>query len=796
VINGVTPWKRDPRNRKTSEGNSAIYDPSAFSWVGDSFSPPALKDAVIYELHVGTFYDPNPFDSSPGTFWNAINKLDYLKGLGINVIEVMPAAEFPGESSWGYNPSDPFAVENLGYGGPDAFKTFVKACHQRGVAVLLDTVHNHYGPTDLDLYEFDFWSGGGNGGGIYFYQADGFCCTDFGRRPNYSRTQVRSYIQDNFRMWLDEYHLDGFRWDTPYVMMHYNGDVYIPEAESLIENVNNMINTQYSGKINICEDSGWVPGFQSEWREDFHDGVTSQLTLTDDTQRDMNALSSEISGGGVGLGRVIFTESHDTAGDLNGHTRLPPNIDSADPTSFYARKRSTLGAVLALTSPGVPMLLEGQEMLEERPFGSFNSLDWSKVTSRSGIVQLYNDLVHLRRNLDGVSSGLKGVNVNVTAVDNTNKLIAYRRWDTGAIGDDVVVVANFANVARTGYTISFPKTGTWYVQCNSDWIKYASDYTSFGTRGSVVASGNPATAKIDIARYSALVFSQVPPAQPDVDGDGLPDSWETAHGLNPNDPFDATQDPDNDGYTNAQEFKNGTDPHVWNKPASSFATMTLAGTINGWNLGANMLLIRPQTWRIDLTLTNQVNPLFKFAANGSWSVNWGDNTQTSVTVPISDFADGSGANIAVNGTLNGLYRFTFHEDTAAYSVEQISTSDADGDGLPDNWELAYGLTSADATADSDGDGLTNLQEYQAGTNPRDPNSALRITSATATGNKFAVSFPSVAGKSYAVEYANLLPTTSWQILATNIAGTGSTISITDTLPAGVSQRFYRVRLLL
>jgi Bacterial TSP3 repeat len=109
--------------------------------------------------------------------------------------------------------------------------------------------------------------------------------------------------------------------------------------------------------------------------------------------------------------------------------------------------------------------------------------------------------------------------------------------------------------------------------------------------------------------------------------------------------------------------------------------------------------------------------------------------------------------------------------------------------------LAYGLTSADATADSDGDGLTNLQEYQAGTNPRDPNSALRVTSATAIGNKFAVTFPSVAGKVYAVEYANLLPSSTWQILATNIAGTGSAISITDTIPAGVGQRFYRVKLL-
>ena len=801
VINGATPWKRDPRSRKvvSSGGNSIIYDPNAFSWSGDNFVTPSLNDAVVYELHVGTFYDPDPFNSSPGTFWDAINKLDYLKDLGVSVVEVMPAAEFPGQNSWGYNPSDPFAVENSGYGGPDAFKAFVKACHQRGIAVLLDTVHNHYGPTDMDLWEFDFWNGGGNGGGIYFYQSDGFCCTDWGRRPNYSRTQVRNYIKDNFRMWLDECHVDGFRWDTPYIMMHYNGDVYIPEAESLIEEINNMINTQYSRKINLTEDSGWVPGFHSEWRQDFHNDVAGQLITTDDTQRNMNALAGQVNGNGAGLSRVIFTESHDSTGDLNGKKRLTAEIDPSDPGSYWARKRSTLGAVFTLSSPGVPMLLEGQEMLEERPFGSFNTLDWNKVNSHAGIVQLYKDLIHLRRNLEGVSSGLKGLNVNVSGVDNINKVLAFRRWNTGATGDDVVVVANLANTARTGYTINFPKTGTWYVQCNTDWMKYGSDYGSFGTRGSVVASGNPVAARVDIAPYSALVFSQVAPPQPDIDGDNLPDSWETSHGLSPNNPFDANQDPDNDGYTNLEEFQNGTDPQVHDAPDSTFGNMTVAGTFNGWNQAANnMVLIRPQTWRSDLTLTNQTSVQFKFAANGNWSINWGDNSQNNHTTPFSDFADGSGANIGVNGALNGIYRFTFYEDTQAYSVEQISTTDADNDGAPDNWELANGLNpdnSADASSDADGDGLTNVHEFQAGTDPRDAKSALRISSLNPNGSDYVVRFPSVTGKRYRIEFTDFLTGGTWQTLADNINGTGGTIPITDPGALNRPFRAYRIELL-
>ncbi len=373
-------------------------------------------------------------------------------------------------------------------------------------------------------------------------------------------------------------------------------------------------------------------------------------------------------------------------------------------------------------------------------------------------------------------------------------MVAYRRWNSGATGDDVMVVANFSASARTSYTVNFPKAGTWYVQFNSDWIKYSADYNSAGTRGSVTASGNPVAAKIDIAPYSALIFSQAPPPNPDIDGDNLPDSWETAHGLNPNNPFDAALDPDNDGYTNLEEYQNGTDPQAWDSPVSSFSQMTVAGTFNGWNVASNnMQLIRPGTWCADLTLSSQSNLQFKFVANASWSVSWGDNSQTTFAVPLSDFADLSGANIALNGTLTGIYRFTFVEDTSTFTVQQITTSDADGDGMPDNWEIAYGLNpnnDADASIDTDGDGLTNLQEFRAGTNPRNPNSVFRISSFVNGAGAVTIRFPSVFGKVYRIEYSASL-TSGWQTLSDNIPGTGGTIQITDHPPANQLLRFYR-----
>ncbi|HWI56871.1 MAG TPA: alpha-amylase family glycosyl hydrolase, partial [Bacillota bacterium] len=239
LINGSI-WKRDPRGRKVvnSTGNTIIYDPKAFNWAGDARLAVNASDLVIYELHVGAFYDPTPSSSGPGKFTDAIAKLDYLAGLGVNAIELMPVAEFAGDYSWGYNPADLYAVENNGYGGPDGLKSFVKAAHQRGLRVLLDVVHNHYGPSDLDLWGFD----NGTTPGMYFYSTSGICCNAWGNRPNYASEGVRSFIIDNIRLWLDECHVDGFRWDAVGAMRHYDpGYVSIPEADSLLQYINSTI---------------------------------------------------------------------------------------------------------------------------------------------------------------------------------------------------------------------------------------------------------------------------------------------------------------------------------------------------------------------------------------------------------------------------------------------------------------------------------------------------------------------------------------------------------------------------
>jgi 1,4-alpha-glucan branching enzyme len=523
-LNGST-YKQDPRCRQeiSESGNSIIYNTTNFNWMGDTFSTPALSDAVVYEMHIGSFYDPSS-PGSPGTFYNATNKLAFLQQLGVSAVEVMPINEFPGSFDWGYDPVDIFGVESS-YGGPDAFKSFVKAAHQLGLAVLLDVVHNHYDSgTSWVLWDFDGYDGGLNGGGIYYNPTNGWCCTPWGPRPDPTTTQVRNFISDDITMWLSECHVDGFRWDAPANFMNASDastNIFIADAQSLLQQISSLIHTGYVGKINIGENSGYLSGtagFDSTWYSSpFQSDLVSQLTATNDSGRNMSAIDAAVNlnqngQGASGWGNVVFTDTHDSAGDLNGGQRMPVLIDSAAPTSWYARKLSTLGAAVFLTSPGIPMILQGAELLTTNQFGASNPLDWSRTNTYSGIVSFYQDLIHLRRNLNGRSSGLEGLNTSTIQRDNSNHLIAYRRWNTGNVGDDVIVICNFANTNWPSYNIpGFPHTGIWYTQLNSDYTKYSSDYGNYGSLSTTVAVN---TATISIAPYSVLIMSQNIPGAP------------------------------------------------------------------------------------------------------------------------------------------------------------------------------------------------------------------------------------------------------------------------------------------
>jgi len=553
LINGSV-WKRDPRNRKVvhSAGNSIVYDPNAFNWAGDARLPVDQSDLVIYEMHVGTFYDPTPSSGGPGKFANAIQKLDYLTNLGVNAVNLMPVAEFPEDYSWGYNPAEPYAVENIGYGGPDGFKSFVKQAHARGIHVLLDVIHNHYGPSDLDLWGFD----NGTTPGIYFYSG-ALGQTLWGdTRPNYSSEGVRSFIIDNFRMWMDEYHVDGFRWDSVGSMRFYSGGS-VTGADSLIQYINNTeIRSLRPGVISIAEDEAYGQGFHGEWDRGFGDFLINLAVEGTDANRNMFDLWNAINAQS-GFFRVAYCENHDLVGALNGSgsQRLPTRIQPADPDGYYARKRSMLAAAVIMTMPAMPMLFMGQEMLEDAQFHDNIPLDWAHATAYPDVVRFYHDLIHLRRNLDGVSLGLTGPNLTQQHLNNAAKVLAYHRWGAGA-NDQVMVIMNWSANTWTSYDLSFPENGTWYVNLNSDWSTYGSDFGNVGP-SVVQVAGN--TGRVALGAYGVLILSRQAHPALDADNDGLLNGWEQQNFGNALIAV-ATADDDEDGADNLHEQAAGTDP--------------------------------------------------------------------------------------------------------------------------------------------------------------------------------------------------------------------------------------------
>ena len=494
---------------------------------------------VIYELHIGTFNVVPP--KRTGTFADAIEKLDYLKDLGVNAIEVMPVHEnawfhdhTPDNYNWGYDPVQLYAV-NSSYGTPEDFKTFVKACHDRNISVILDVVYNHLVPGNL-LIKFGGAFGNGFRDGIFFY-GDNREDTGFGPRPDYGRPQVRAYADDNALMWLREYGVDGLRWDsTINIRAFNNGQSAITEGGELLRMANDDYrNTipQQPQKITIAEDlQGSVDltaptnrggfGFNSQWDDGLFFVLRRAVMAVNDQDRDLGAIQGSIERriGSDAFGKVIYSENHDKVGHPNDFAdgkpqiRLPKLIDETNPESVFAKKRSTLAAAVVLTSPGLPMIFQGQEMLETRTFDFFTAtpMDWSRADRFKGIVQMYRDLIALRRNMTGKTGGLTAQNVNVFHVDGQNKTLAYHRFGNGGPGDDVVVVVNLSNQDFHPLNIGFPREGKWFVRFNSGESVFDPEFKNGDSFDTIANPGSKDNLNfngdVGIGPYSVVILSQ------------------------------------------------------------------------------------------------------------------------------------------------------------------------------------------------------------------------------------------------------------------------------------------------
>lgn len=508
--------RQDPRARQliSSDSIAAVVPDTDFDWENDTSPVIPSEKQIIYELHLGTF---NRVDASTGgTFDDAIEKLDYLVSLGINTIELMPVTSMAYGFGWGYAPNHIYSVENA-YGGRHGLMTFVRECHKRGINVILDVVYNHFS-SDTNLWQFDGWSENSRGG-IYFYN-DERGDTPWGARPDYGRAEVRQFILDNVAMWLTEYHLDGLRVDSTIYMRNtagVDGDAAhdLPDAWKLLGDITTLAHKIRPDALMVAEDYAYSPyltkpvheqgtGFDAQWELGFPHALRDALGLHGAPTLAGLRFELERQYNGNAFEKVIFSDSHDTA--ANGSVRLNEAAGKRDAADVYARERLLLADAVTLTAPGIPMLLQGQEFMQEGAFNDWQQLQWEKAETYSGIVLAHRHLIDLRLNRHGNTAGLLGQSTAIFHQDDTNTVIGYHRWDKGGPGDDTLVIVNFGGTAHDIYKLSLPVSGTWTVRFNSSWKGYGPDFAE--NHITHTKTNKQQVATIKLAPYGVLILSQ------------------------------------------------------------------------------------------------------------------------------------------------------------------------------------------------------------------------------------------------------------------------------------------------
>ncbi|MGH2720829.1 MAG: malto-oligosyltrehalose trehalohydrolase, partial [Actinomycetota bacterium] len=367
----------DPASRYQPEGPhgpSEVVDPSAFPWTDAAWRPPAVEDLVVYEVHPGTF-------SPEGTFAGIAARLDHLVDLGVNALEVMPVAQFPGERNWGYDGVALYAVQNS-YGGPDGFRALVDACHARGIAVVLDVVYNHLGPEGNYLDAF----------GPYF--TDRYS-TPWGRAVNYDgphSDEVRTFFLENARYWFLDFHVDALRLDAIHGIFDASAHPFLQElaeeTTALEEEVGRQFPLIAESDLNDVriilpgERGGY--GLDAQWSDDFHHSVHALLTgERNGYYQDYGTpdhLVRALTHGFVYSGQrsAYRKRRHGNRPDEIEPSRLVVSIQNHDQVGnrmmgerlsvLVGFERLKLAAGLLLLSPSVPLLFMGEEYGETAPF--------------------------------------------------------------------------------------------------------------------------------------------------------------------------------------------------------------------------------------------------------------------------------------------------------------------------------------------------------------------------------------------------------------------------------------------
>jgi 1,4-alpha-glucan branching enzyme len=454
---GQTVDVTDPYARRVDEmrGDAGVlvYEngrdvTTEYDWSCDDVPLPQDHELVLYELHVGEF---GARDDKPGTFLSVIPRLDYLRDLGVNAVEIMPVGAFPYDQSWGYNVRHACAVENA-YGTPQDLKRLIDACHGRGIRVILDIVFNHM-EVESPLNKVDFY---------YWFRDPKEGEPSYGPKLDYERWDdnlkvhpARDFSRNVALYWLREYHVDGFRLDATAVIDNYD---FIREIRRVCEE-SACGKPFYLIAEHIPEDPSIAgPGpdapVDGAWRIAFCRNVTA--ALCEDTVEgtpcdyaEMLKILHPASQGYVAPNRAVnYIESHDE------HT-LMEQMGARGILGDAAFRKAKLGATLLFTAVGNPMLYQGQEFGGHRPHSQeIRPLQWELLDGDFGLhlKEHYAFLARLRRE----SPALTGEDFAVVHADTDAGLLVYRR----GYGEAEMVVAVNLRDEDTAFDIPFPD-GDW-----------------------------------------------------------------------------------------------------------------------------------------------------------------------------------------------------------------------------------------------------------------------------------------------------------------------------------------------
>jgi maltooligosyltrehalose trehalohydrolase len=377
LLNGDDYAVPDPRSAWQPHGvhgPSRILDHGIFQWTDQQWHTQSWPEAIVYELHLGTF-------TLEGTLDAARERIGYLKDLGITHVELLPVASFPGHHGWGYDGVDLFAPQES-YGGPEALKRFVDACHAAGLAVILDVVYNHFGPSGNYVGRF----------GPYFTDSHHTPWGDAVNLEDGGSYEVRRFFCDNALMWFRDYHFDGLRLDAVHAYMdrsaiNFMEQLSIEKAALESETGHKYVLIAESDLndpriVASREENGY--GLDAQWSDDFHHALVTVLTgdrggyyadfgsLADVAKAlkqvfvydgRYSAYRDRIHGRPAaslqGWKFLGYAQDHDQVGNRAKGDRL---------SQITSTGRAKIAAALVLTAPFVPMLFQGEEWAATTPF--------------------------------------------------------------------------------------------------------------------------------------------------------------------------------------------------------------------------------------------------------------------------------------------------------------------------------------------------------------------------------------------------------------------------------------------